>query len=471
MLQELPENLNVMTLIAQGMGDDLHWFPESVGAVELAECLTAMANTGGGRVVLGVAPRTGNIQGVSNIEQTIDLVFQSCLLIEPVLVLPVPAVFPAANQKTLVISVPDGLPNVYNIHGRYLRREGRYTTPFPARDLRELLVARGVLQFESRIPPDATLADLDEVQIEAYIRQMRWPETDWQQTLYQRGCLAKEDGQLRPTNAAILLFGKNPQRWLPNAAILAARFPGISFSDEFIKQDITGTLPQQLRMAELFLKDNLPLVVRMVGLTREEAPEYPFEAVRELLVNAVAHRDYNQQGDNIHLYLYADRLEVHSPGGLPGPVNLDNLLRARFSRNAIIAQVLSDMGFVERLGYGLNRVVTVMKRNGLRAPYFEEVGGAFRVILYGQPFPAAQPAPELADYEDYELNPRQLQALNYLAQNQRITSSDYQQLCPDVHAETLRRDFSDMVKQGLLIKMGSKRATYYILKSTGGKKR
>jgi ATP-dependent DNA helicase RecG len=464
MSDEQPEVINVLTLLAQGMGEDLHWFPEAVGALELAECLAAMANTTGGRVVLGVAPRTGNVQGISDIDKTIDLVFQACLLAEPVLVLPVPAIYPAAGVQTLVVSIPEGLPNVYNIRGRYLRREGRYTTPFPARDLRELLVARGVLQFESRVPPDADLFDLDETQIESYIKNLKRPETDWHQTLLQRGCLAKEGDKLCPTYAALLLFGKNPQRWLPNATILAARFPGISFSDEFMKQDIRGTLPQQLRMAENFLQDNLRMVVRMMGLTRQETPEYPFQAVRELLVNAVAHRDYNLQGDNIHLYLYSDRLEVHSPGELPGPVNLNNLLQARFSRNAVIAQVLSDMGFVERLGYGLNRVMTVMRQNGLRAPYFEEAGGAFKVTLYGQPFPV-QTIPDLSTYKDYDLNPRQQQVLDYLAHNQRITSSDYQELCPDVHAETLRRDFSDLVKQGILIKVGTKRATYYILKS------
>ncbi|MGD2026321.1 MAG: ATP-binding protein [Anaerolineales bacterium] len=213
------------------------------------------------------------------------------------------------------------------------------------------------------------------------------------------------------------------------------------------------------------MQDNLRNVVRMVGLTHQDTPEYPYSAVRELLVNAVAHRDYNQQGDNIHLYLYSDRLEVHSPGTLPGPVNLKNLLQARFSRNAVIVQVLSDLGFVERLGYGLNRVVTVMRQNGLRAPHFEETGGAFRVTLYGQPFPA-QSLPDLSPYRELDLNPRQRQALDFLAQNPRITSSDYQQLCPDVHPETLRRDFADLVKKGVLIKMGSKRATYYILKST-----
>jgi ATP-dependent DNA helicase RecG len=289
---------------------------------------------------------------------------------------------------------------------------------------------------------------------------------DWKQTLLARGCLAKTGQEFQPTYAALLLFGKHPQRWLPNASILAARFPGISFSDEFLRQDIPGTLPQQLHQAEAFLQSNLHSVVRMVGLTHQDTPEYPFSAVRELLVNAVAHRDYNQQGDNIHLYLYSDRLEVHSPGELPGPVTLQNLLRARFSRNPVIVQVLSDLGFVERLGYGLNRVVTAMRQNGLPAPQFEEIGGTFQVTLFGQPF-QPQPLPDLSSFRDLDLNPRQMQALDYLAQNRRITNSDYQELCPEVHPETLRRDFADMVKRGVLIRMGSKRATYYILRSSG----
>ncbi|MEJ2757534.1 MAG: ATP-binding protein, partial [Anaerolineales bacterium] len=367
---------NILALLARGMGPDLHWFPESVRLSDLAETLAAMANSRGGKVILGVAPRTGNLQGVRDAEQIIDQVFQAALLVEPVLVLPVPTIQHVTGKQMLVVTVPEGLPNVYSLQGRYLRRDGRQNIPFSARQLREQLVARGMLQFEARVPPDARLNDLDLTQIEAYLRVLNRPMEDWQQILLARGCLAKEEEKLRPTYAALLLFGVNPQRWLPNATILAARFPGVSFSDEFMRQDISGTLPQQLRQAEAFFHDHLRTVVRMVGLTHQDTPEYPYHAVRELLVNAVAHRDYNLQGDNIHLYVYADRLEIHSPGTLPGPVTLANLLQARFSRNAVIVQVLSDLGFVERLGYGLNRVVTAMRQNGLRAPHFEELGGA-----------------------------------------------------------------------------------------------
>jgi ATP-dependent DNA helicase RecG len=250
---------------------------------------------------------------------------------------------------------------------------------------------------------------------------------------------------------------------LPSASILAARFSGVAFGDRFMKQEIGGSLPEQLRQAEIFIHDHLRRVVRLVGLSHEEVLEYPFEAVRELLVNAVAHRSYNQQGDNIHLNLFADRLEVSSPGGLPGPVTLENLLEARFSRNPVIVQALSDLGFVERLGYGLDRVVTLMRQNGLNKPRFEEVVGNFRVTLYAEPS-RVQPEVDLSRYKELDLNVRQEKALNYLATHRRITNREYQELSPDVHPETLRRDLADLASKGVLLKIGDKRATYYILK-------
>jgi len=438
---------SIPDLIDQGMGPELHWFPEDVPATRLAATLVGMANTRGGTVLIGVSPRAGRLQGVHDRKEVTDRIFQAALLSDPPLVLPVPGIESVQRMAVLRVTVPEGLPYVYNLEGRFLGRSGRRETPLPARKLRALLVERGVIQFEARIPPIASLNDLDFDQVAAYMASLGLSgDENTQDILQQRGCLVLEDGVLHPTYAAVLLFGRHPQQWLPSASILAARFPGMAFSDEFIKQEIRGTLPDQLRQAEAFVRDHLRSVVRLVGLTREETPEYPLEAVRELLVNAVAHRDYSQQGDTIHLHIFADRLEVHSPGGLPGPVTLANLLEARFSRNAVIAQVLSDLGFVERLGYGLNRVLTSVKQNNLPMPKFEELGGAFRVTLFPKSIDKKPSLlPDLSIYAERDLNPRQQRALGYLAEYARITNSDYQALCPEVSAETLRRDLVDFV--------------------------
>lgn len=497
-------SIDLQALLEQGMGATLHWFPADVPAARLAAVMAAMANTHGGTVLLGVAPRSPHIQGVPDPDAALDLVFQAALLTDPPLVLPLPrlAAAPLAGasavypSQVLVISVPAGLPNIYSLDGRYLGREGPQTNPLPARRLRQMLVERGAIQFESQVPPGAELDDLDPQKVAAYLAALDLPgENTPESVLLGRGCLqpagikptaaltraqaernspavalaevaasaSSAPPVLRPTYAALLLFGKQPQRWLPNATILAARFSGRTLTDHFIKQEIRGPLPDQLLQAEAFLRDNLRSVVRLVGLTHQETREYPLEALRELLVNAVAHRDYNLQGDNIHIYIFADRIEIHSPGELPGPVNLDNLLEARFSRNPVIMQVLADLGFVERLGYGLNRVVEVMQRDRLGLPRFEEAAGMFRVTLHSAAADSVS-AVDLRLYQDLMLNPRQEQALAFLLARRRITNRDYQEQCPGVHAETLRRDLVDLVERGLLIKVGDKRATYYILK-------
>lgn len=467
---------DLATLLAQGMGPELHWFPEDISISRLAAVLVGMANTNGGTILLGISPRSAQVQGISQPEEAVDRVFQAALLADPPLVLPVPIKqnSGANGPPILWITVPQGLPNVYSLEGSYLGREGQQTNPLSARRLRQLLIERGSIQFELRVVPGASLEDLDPEQIEAYLTTLEargWisrrgaDRPDAMEILERRGCLQRVDGALKPTYAAILLFGRYPQQWLPNASILAAYFSGIAFSDRYIKQDINGSLTQQLRQIETFIRDNLKTVVRLSGLEHVETLEYPFEAVRELLVNAVAHRDYNLQGDNIHFHVFADRLEVQSPGVLPGPMTLENLLEARFSRNAVIVTVLSDLGFVERLGYGLDRVVTVMRQNHLRPPRFEEAAGCFKVTLYSiEEENSAVGLPDLSEYQEIGLNNRQGMALSYLALHKRINSSTYQELCPDVHPETLRRDLADLVQRGILLKIGDKRSTYYIFK-------
>ena len=460
---------SIPTLIEKGMGAGLHWFPEDVSASILAETFAGMANGEGGQVLIGVSPRSGKLIGLKDPDTVVDRAFQAAFLTEPPLVMPLPRV-EAVGELTLVrVSIPAGLPYIYTFQGRYLGRDGRHNSPLPPALLRKKLIERGVVQFEARVHPKARIDDLDPRLVQAYAVQMNRPgDENAEQLLIQRSCLAYDGDQLRPTYAGLLLFGKTPQRWVPNAFVLAARFSGVSLSENFIKQEITGTLPQQLRQAETFVRENIRSIVQIKDLEREEIPEYPLQAVRELLVNAVAHREYTNEGDSIHLHVFSNRLEVHSPGLLPGPVTLSNLLEARFSRNPVIVQVLSDMGFIERLGFGLDRVVRAMTERKLQVPAFYETAGTFRVTLSNSI--QADEGPEekyrmiRAGFNKLGLNTRQEQAIEFVLENDRITNREYQDLCSDVHPETLRRDLADLVKKQVFLKIGSKRGTYYILK-------
>lgn len=458
-------------LMKNGRGQRLDWFHEQSRPEVLAAAMSAMANSQGGTILLGVVG--GSVEGVRNVSESVDLLLQAALSIDPPLIIPLPDVIRINGKAIIVLQIPPGMPHVYALDGRYLQRQDVENTPLKPPELRRLIMERGEASFETEAARGAVLGDIDWDKAKTYVSGLSGlGETNVEHILIKRGCLVEQKGVLYPTNAGILLFGKDPQRFMRGADITAARFASETMSDTFTRQDITGTLPDQIRRAEMFMVDYLRKGVQLgQTMARAENFEYPLEAARELVVNAVAHRDYQVTGDGIRLFIFSNRMEVTSPGGLPGPVTIDNIKDERFSRNPAIVQVLSDMGFIERLGYGVDRVIDLMRLQKLQAPQFEETSSGFRVILHNESLD--EPVQEESAknsvqfngvYQGIEINPRQEAALVYLREEgSRITNSDLQALCPDVHPETIRRDLADLVAKNILRKMGQKRGSYYVL--------
>jgi len=194
------------------------------------------------------------------------------------------------------------------------------------------------------------------------------------------------------------------------------------------------------------------------GLEREEQTEYPPPAVREALVNAVAHRDYRLRGRRIEVRMFADRMEIISPGGLPGYITLDNIVSEHFSRNPRIVAGLFQWGYIEELGLGVDLMIDEMVSAGHQPPRFRA-----EPYLFGVTFFNKRDRPPIARWQQV-MNERQAKALEYVQRHERITSREYRTLCPDVSAETLRLDLKHLVDEGVLLKIGDKKGTYYILK-------
>lgn len=451
--------------IEAGGGTAVVLLPESASPRKVGESLVALANAHGGALLLGVGA-AGQVAGLSAPAATRDQALAAALMAEPPLVLPLPELVTVDGRDLCVVHVPPGLSQVYSIKGQYLVRAGRENRVMSTAELRTLLIARGEGHFEATVAPGAGRAELDEVAVERYLERLSGlTATSPSAALLTRGCLkATPQGEFVPTYAGILLFGRNPQQFLPSAEIIAVRYAGTTMSDEFVREDIRGPLGEQILRAEAFLVANMRRGMRIRGFTREEVSEYPLAVAREAVVNAVGHRDYGLRGDSIRLLMFSDRMEVYSPGRLPGHVTLDNILYERFSRNEVIVQVLSDLGFIERLGYGIDRMIAAMQEADLPAPRFEETAAGFRVTLFSQGHDLVSATPAAQRWGNELLNPRQEQAMAHVAQSGRITNSALQALCPDVSPETIRRDLADLVDRGLLMKIGEKRATYYIMK-------
>jgi ATP-dependent DNA helicase RecG len=234
--------------IQQGKGAELDWHPQDVKAPDLAASLVALANSSGGTVLVGLTPRSGRLQGLSDPEATLDLALEAALSASPPLIIPLPQVIQVEGRALLCINVPPGLPHVYNLDGKYLHRDGTRNRPLSIRALRRLMMARGELSWEAQVPDGAGSKDLDWEAIEAYVQGMSGLG-DAETVLLRRGCLVEHQDGYAPTCAGLLLFGREPQRWVRGSEIEAARFRGREMGDAFVRQTISGNLPHQLRQA------------------------------------------------------------------------------------------------------------------------------------------------------------------------------------------------------------------------------
>jgi ATP-dependent DNA helicase RecG len=430
--------------------------PNTATPERMARSMIALANSRGGVMIVSLE------KSKVSLDELRDRALQALLISEPRLIVPLPYFVGKENSPdALVIEIPEGLPNVYSLDGRYLAREESRNVVVNARALRELLLQRGEGTWESASPSGSSKDDLNWSKIEQYVEGISLGDESVEGVLLRRGCIVKRGKQIKPTFAGLLLFGRAPQRWVRGAEVLCARFKGDEMDDAFARQTLSATLPDQIRRAELFLNEHTMMRARIRNWQRKDAPPYPVGVLREAVVNAIAHRDYRITGSQIHVLMFNNRVEVRSPGKLPGHVTIKNLLRERYSRNEAIVQVLADMGFIERLGYGIDRMIRSMRDADQQPPKFEETDNGFAVTLFARSATAEEVVEQLNQSPQAE---RIEKMLAQLKKKGRLTSSEYQELCPDVSAESLRRDFVDMVERGVVMRVGDKRGTYYIMK-------
>ncbi|MEI8308012.1 MAG: ATP-binding protein [Chloroflexales bacterium] len=471
----MDHNESIEALLATPEGSQLAFAREKTRLDDLAETLVAFANAQGGTLVLGATGRArARAEGVRDLAAARELLLEAALACTPPLILPLPHAAQSGDAILLLASVPSGLSQVYSLHGKYLRREGGTNQPLAPDALRRLLTERGDVSWERGAPEGARTDELDPHKVNAYARRID-PEAEIEplELLRRRGCVVmraerndtSSSPTLIPTNAGMLLFARSVEERFPQAEITLVQYRGHDMADAFEREDVRDTLPEAVRRAERWLMEHMRRGSRMAGLERQDWTQFPPGAVREALVNAVAHRDYSVRGEGVRIGMFADRLECYSPGRLPGHVTLENLVAERFSRNEGLVQVLADFGLIERLGYGIDRMLRQMGDAGLPPPQFRETAAGFLVTLPGQPVEAL--GPEGLDTREWVrqgFNERQIAALIFLAEQRRITNRDLQDLHPDVSPETIRRDLADLVERGVLLRVGEKRATYYIMK-------
>lgn len=350
-----------------------------------------------------------------------------------------------------IITPPYSVP--ISLRGNYYYRSGSTKQELKGNALMEFLLRKSGKTWDDVVEPRAALADIDEKTVAQYKSDAgkagRLPDDgDLPLANFLDKLRLTENGQLK--RAAIVLFGKDPARFYPHQIVKIGRF-GASDDDLKFQEVVEGNLLHLLR--ETVAEFNRKFFVKPIhfeGLQRIEKDEYPVAAVREILLNALVHRDY--MGSFIQIRVYDDKFWVWNGGKLPEDISLESLrhIHSSHPRNPLIADVCFKGGYIDSWGRGTLKIINSCLEAGLPEPSITEQFGGILVEIFKNRFTPEQ-------MKKAGLNERQIKAVLYVAENGSITNSQYQKLS-DVARITATRDLRELVEKGVLISSGTKGA-------------
>lgn len=400
----------LLEIIANRENSGIEFKRDDIRPEQLAKEVVALANFQGGKILLGVED-DGSISGLQrdNTEEWVMNVFRD--KIHPMILPFYEELQMDAQRRVAVVSFPQGISKPYVIrhHGReeiYIRMGT--TSQLASREQQARLHALGGMLHTELMPvPGTSLQSLDAARLENYlrdiIRDLELPDTphEWEKRLLGLGFLIEgQNNQIFCTIAGLLLFGINPRRFLKQSGLRVMVFEGMDKEYQALLDDIlegplvgrweisdSGKKLIDTGLIEKFMDCVGPFISQEASeidedLRRKKTWFYPLDAVREIVVNALAHRDWTRFVD-IEIGVYADRFEVISPGALQNTMTIEKMVAGQRSpRNILIMEVLRDYGYVDFRGMGIRtKVIPLMRRENKAEPYFEATEDYLKTVL------------------------------------------------------------------------------------------
>lgn len=426
----------LLELIRNGENSGVEFKRDTVQNFDLAKELVAFSNSDGGHVLLGIDD-DGSVLGLTRSDVE-EWVMTACRTkIRPEIIPYFEIVRDIEPGKDIaIVSVKKGWAvhcRWHDNHSSYYIRVGSQSREASKEELERLFQQRGAFRLEVRPVSGSSINDLDMRRLNDYFRRVRRQDTPnsddmpaWQQLFVNTEIMNNEGEKIVCTVAGLLLFGRNPNRYIPQAGIDAVAYPGVDkeyaslermairgpsvglFTDSKGGDGTSGSSgtsgsagshgtsgtsgkgdlliePGIIEQAAYFVKRNTGVSASLQeGTIRVERPAYPEEVIREALVNAVVHRDYLLSSTDIELSIYADRLEIISPGRLPNSITPERMrVGCRAARNQLLKDVMRDYGYLEHMGMGIPRkIIKGMREHNGTEPDLIEDGERFILRLW-----------------------------------------------------------------------------------------
>lgn len=441
-------------------------FKESlIKAQRLQEPVVAFANTRGGTIAVGVT-NTGRILGVEWGQKTEERIQEAARITQPPVAIDATPVDVEGRTVVMLEIAPVEQGWVQTSDGRLIVRAGPTNRTLVGEELLRFVTSRAAGPFEDRPVPGVTVEDLRDGRTREYIAaRLGKRRFDVGAELLNLGFVTPER---RVRLSAFLLFGESPQTKNRRYGIDLTRFDGSIDERGALRErrQLTGTLPELADAAYGSIYQEMRREAVVQGLIREEVPEYPPVAIREALLNALGHRDYSLTGSAVQVRLFADGIEIESPGTLPAWVTVENLVDAQYSRNPRIMEAFHTLHLVEEAGTGIDKILAAMEDALLEPPEFVEHDHAFVVRFRGRSVFAAEDRLWIQSMSDLALSGDEKIALVYAHRHGAITNPDLRTL-RRLDSQRSRLVLRGLVTRGLFNVVGERRGTRYVLSELG----
>jgi len=426
---------------------------------ESLETVVAFANTRGGIILIGV-DNNGIVKGISVGTNTmVNWSNQIYQVTEPTVIPELESV-PINGKFVVIIKIKEYPLKPVSFRGRCFKRVSNSNRQMSPQEIAQMHLQSTGNSWDALPAAVADSDILDIVNIKNYILssissgRRNFANTAKPIEVLEKLELIKDN---KPTWAALLLFGKNPQSPLTQATVHCGRFKGeTKIIDDRL---ISGTIINQVDEVMNFIRKNTNVEFVITGKPqRDEIWDYPLEALREAVINAICHRDYSEPSD-IQIKIFDDSIHIWNPGGLPFDLTIDDLLDPTHSskpRNKLIAQVFYDLTLIERYGSGIQRMIADCVKAGLPEPDFEEKFGGFAITFNKDRLTEK-------NLSDLDFNERQIKAVIYVKENGKITNKKYREIT-GISDEGARIDLKGLLEKEILVSKGKGRNVHYTLK-------
>ncbi|NQU79734.1 putative DNA binding domain-containing protein [Candidatus Woesearchaeota archaeon] len=427
----------------------------------IVETACSFANTKGGIVLVGVSDK-GIVRGIDIGRQTVEGLTNKIIDNTDTSIYPEITVENMDGKDIILVEVSQSPNKPHTAFDRPFIRVGKNTKRMKQSEYEQLLLKRKNISFDRQVCESASLKDLDMVFVESFIAKYELlNKTKVIGTpsglLESLGCIKNK----RPTNAGILLFGRNIQKFFPNVFIAIARYKGKEVGAERLDyKEFKGNLFDQVNNADRYIKENIAVMSRLLPykVQRQDIPEYPLFSLRELITNAVAHRDYSEPGSKVIIKMFDGKINFYNPGGLEKGITPKNIASKQYSRNPLLTKVLSKVKYIEELGEGWDKILAEHDEHPLKPekPEIDADEYSFSVTVFST-------KEKFEEEKAVELNKRQKKALEYVKEKGSISRKEYVELC-SVSMRTALRDMRSLLNLGLIEEKGRGRSLCYTRK-------